>query len=102
MAPHFPNPESSEPHALNPKPSDSPPPLCRRSPRSESAASGPDFLGGDSILELSHLGPGPALPLMRGISDITADSDGVHGMEVDVPTARWTATSAGLWPVRIP
>ena len=73
--------------------------MCSSSPRSESAASGLDFLGGDSILELSHLGPGPALPLMRGISDITVDSDGAHGMEVDVPTARWTPNSAGLWPV---
>ena len=68
------------------------------SPRSE--ASGADFLGGDSILELSHLGPGPALPLIRGISDMTNDSDGGHGMEVDMPTARWTPRSAGLWPVR--
>lgn len=76
--------------------------MCSSSPRSESAAWGPDFLGGDSILELSHLGPGPALPLMRGISDITVDSDGAHGMEVDMPTARWTPNSAGLWPVSYP
>lgn len=68
-----------------------------------------DFLVGSSILELSNLGPGPSLPLMRGISDATTNSDADHGsqsvdglraMEVDMPTARWTATSAGLWPVR--
>ena len=68
-----------------------------------------DFLAGDSILELSNLGPGPGLPLMRGVSDVTTDSDvaalGPGGLpasvsDQDIPTARWRATSAGLWPVR--
>ncbi len=70
---------------------------------------GADFLAGDSILELSNLGPGPGLPLMRGVSDVTTDSDvaalGPLGLpasvsDQDIPTARWQATSAGLWPVR--
>ena len=80
------------------------------SPASESPVShGADFLAGDSILELSNLGPGPGLPLMRGVSDVTTDSDvaglGPGGLpasasDQDIPTARWRATSAGLWPVR--
>ena len=69
-----------------------------------------DFLAGNSILELSNLGPGPGLPLMRGVSDVTTDSDvaalspplGLPASvsDQDIPTARWQATSAGLWPVR--
>jgi hypothetical protein len=80
------------------------------SPELESPGShAADFLGGDSILELSNLGPGPpGLPsLMRGVSDVTTDSDvpvGTGGLppsasDQDIPTARWRATSAGLWPV---
>ena len=85
--------------------------LICRSPELESPLShGADFLAGDSILELSNLGPGPpGLPsLMRGISDVTTDSDVPPGSgllppsisDQDIPSASWQATSAGLWPVR--